>query len=923
MTQTCTRCSRVNPADALYCYWDGSTLPGHDSNETAGPVGSRRFPSPFVFPSGKVCHNFDELALSCHQHWHEAKEIIQQGFLEGFLSGLGRADLAMAARQAAGYPDPDRGLDQFLSMLPTQALRPPRLEVEPLQINLGQMRVGEDRRFELHLNNQGMRLIFGTITRADCGWLMLGEPPGVREKLIDFGSELTIPVCVRGSRLRASHKPIEGRIIIDTNGGMAVVQVRVEVPVIPFPKGVLAGAVSPRQIASRTKAALKEAAALLEDGSVANWYKDNGWSYPVQAPSSSGLGAVQQFFEALGLTPPPPVEISETAVMLRGQVGQRLQHKLEVRASVNRPVWAHSISDQAWLEASRAKLDGRVATVPLLIRSVPDRPGETLQAQVTITCNGNQKFVVPVLLEIAGTPAAPGSGGLRPTRATPPLATFDEQPAPTWVPNPSGGFTPPPFPEQPLGELPFPVGSAQGAYAPRAPQEGDGEMVRSVFGVLVPVGLVIALLLTLIGVVASDLKTEPMVPLIGVAFHDGEPDKGYARHVPTQSMRFGIFALGSGPDDDIRLTFDKKGQTNNTCLRLDGKEERLFGDPTGVWDVLGESSWVDEHGRKHTGKRSVWAFDRSRTILVTQLVEIIRGEQSGELDTCLVRYVVQNRDRTAHRVDIRFLLDTFIGSNDGVPFTIPGEAGLCDDKKEFMKPEEVPDFIQALEHEDLANPGIVAHLKLKLGGRMEPPSRVILGAWPDPYLQVLASGISGQESGVKDQKSGGKIQKPKPRTQNLPRGPSTGWEVPVASMKSLWPYDSAVAIYWEPAEPLPPGGQYEVGFTYGLGKVASGGRLLLTLDGSFKPGGEFTVTALAANPKPGETLTLIVPRGLRLSGLTPAEQPIPLPAAHRRASPITWKVKSTNVGEHVIRVKSSEGGEQSQKLTIRGSSIFD
>ena len=39
-----------------------------------------------------------------------------------------------------------------------------------------------------------------------------------------------------------------------------------------------------------------------------------------------------------------------------------------------------------------------------------------------------------------------------------------------------------------------------------------------------------------------------------------------------------------------------------------------------------------------------------------------------------------------------------------------------------------PCFIQALEHEDLAHPGTVAHLKLKLGGRAEAPSRVVLGA---------------------------------------------------------------------------------------------------------------------------------------------------------------------------------------------------
>ena len=48
------------------------------------------------------------------------------------------------------------------------------------------------------------------------------------------------------------------------------------------------------------------------------------------------------------------------------------------------------------------------------------------------------------------------------------------------------------------------------------------------------------------------------------------------------------------------------------------------------------------------------------------------GEQSRRLDTCLVRYVIENTDVRSHRVGLRFMLDTFIGANDGVPFTIPG-----------------------------------------------------------------------------------------------------------------------------------------------------------------------------------------------------------------------------------------------------------
>src|SRR5438067_2202664 len=100
MGQTCIKCSRVNPEDAAYCYFDGAVLPGHSRNGAPPGVASRPFASPFVFPSGRQCRTFDELALACHQEWTAARDLLAQGFFESFLGGLGRADLAKAARAA-------------------------------------------------------------------------------------------------------------------------------------------------------------------------------------------------------------------------------------------------------------------------------------------------------------------------------------------------------------------------------------------------------------------------------------------------------------------------------------------------------------------------------------------------------------------------------------------------------------------------------------------------------------------------------------------------------------------------------------------------------------------------------------------------------------------------------------------------------
>ena len=133
---------------------------------------------------------------------------------------------------------------------------------------------------------------------------------------------------------------------------------------------------------------------------MAQWYQDNGWTYPVQGPAASGLGAVQQFFEALGLTPPPKVDISERSVALTGNRGDSLEHLLEVKSQEKRPVYAHAASDQSWLEVGPVQLNGRIAVIPLRVPVVPEGAGETLTAKILVQANGNQRFLVPVTLTV-------------------------------------------------------------------------------------------------------------------------------------------------------------------------------------------------------------------------------------------------------------------------------------------------------------------------------------------------------------------------------------------------------------------------------------------------------------------------------------------------------------------------------------------
>ncbi len=408
MAIQCPACSKANPADARYCHYDGRAL-SHEHGQGPLRVGSLPFIAPFYFPDGQTCANFNQLALACANRWDEARSLLVEGVWGTFFMGIGRLDLVAVAKQAAGDPDPDRGLSRLLENLPADpdCLRPAKVAVESSQENLGQLRPGTDRSFELVVVNQGMLLLHGTIV-ASCDWLAFGDRNGPTEKLFQTRDFFSLRVWVLGNKLRAGLVPLQADIAIETNGGTAAVSVRADVPIVPFPKGahgneVLAGARSPRELALKAKEHPNEAAVLFEQGVVKGWYASNGWTYPVEGTVGSGKGAVQQFFEALGLTKPPRLEVSPTTLALKAKSGERLSKVVTVRTEESKPVYAQAWSDQEWLTVGTIKYRGNVVTVPLEVL-VPPHPGETVFSRLTILGNGKQRFQVQVSVKVERAP---------------------------------------------------------------------------------------------------------------------------------------------------------------------------------------------------------------------------------------------------------------------------------------------------------------------------------------------------------------------------------------------------------------------------------------------------------------------------------------------------------------------------------------
>ncbi|HKI35974.1 MAG TPA: hypothetical protein VKA46_29225 [Gemmataceae bacterium] len=939
MIAACRTCRRVNPPDAAYCYFDGVPLEGH-ARRPAAPPGSEPFPMPFTFASGRACHNFNELALACHTDRAAGLEVLRGGHLERFLGGVGRLDLVRAAEEAARFPDRERGLDQLLGQLPGDVLTPGQMVVKTPGISLGTLVPGTDRRFVLTLQNGGMRLLYGSVTVEEAPWLAFADSVTPNEKLFQFDGRIDVTVQVVGKQLRAGKLPLEGRLIVSSNGGSVSVLVRAEVPVRPFPDGVLKGATTPRQVAEKARALPKDAAVFFENGAVPQWYNSNGWVYPVQGPSASGLGAVQQFFEALGLTRPPKVVLNVPSLNLHGRPGDPVSHILRAQTEENRPVFAHAVSDRSWLIVGRIELKGRVALIPLSVRAIPDAPGQTLSAKVTVQANGNQRFVVPVTLTVRGTKSA-GRGRTAPEEFVPVVLPADERPAAKVLPI-NEEFTPVVLPADrsaPVEVLPLDDAIE---VSPADPPRRRSKLLPEAVAVpprttaqarggrwlhLAPLGV---FALIFLGLFVRDLfvsaeddldddNPQAVVvidpnPQIAVRFHDAPKDLNDLGLLQG-TMRFGLVMLteneGGNPK---KLTFDLYGRTNNTCLRVDGKDA-LFGDTLGArWIDRGVARWKDETGQEHDGMKSVWSLSRP-PVSVAQTVEVVPGEvtqdANGRLvryrDTCLVRYLTENTDGIAHTVGLRFLLDTYIGANDGVPFVIPGEAGLCDTMKEFSGIRAVPSYIQAQEHDDQARPGTVAHLQFKLGDPIEAPDRVTLGAWPDASLSLWLG-----------------------KRQAL--GPKTLWDVPVLPIRALAdearrrsrrevPPDSAVVMYWEPRR-LGPGERRGVGFAYGLGKVsASKGNFLLTGDGAAVEGQEFTVQAVVSRPTPGQTLTLTLPSGLKLGEGVAAEQKVSpvAPNSTRESSTVTWQVRAVREGVYRLEVKSDTGASQKHPVRVRAA----
>jgi RNA polymerase sigma factor (sigma-70 family) len=342
------------------------------------------------------------------------------------------------------------------------------------------------------------------------------------------------------------------------------------------------------------------------------------------------------------------------------------------------------------------------------------------------------------------------------------------------------------------------------------------------------------------------------------------------------------------------LMFDERGNTNNTIVRIDGNEY-TFGKETGG------SRWAKVKGQvykevKVGDRKWVSAMDYvDSKVRIIQSVEVVVGEQTRLFDTALVKYRMENLDSKPHAVGLRTMVDTFIGSNDGVPFLIPptdaGPAYLLDTKAVFEK-GRVPEFIRALETGDLNDHNAtVAEMGLKLNG-LDPIERMVICRWPDAH--------------------GGREAK---------------WDWPYEAMNDPpgKEPDSCVALYWD-KQNLPASSKRTVGYTYGLGRTADSSGLQaipmrLMAGGSSKMGNVFTLTCYVRGAMAGQEIDLKLPAEIGLAPGQTARQTIDLQPGKQYAQ-VSWRVQANKVGNFMVSATWSNR-TITQEIHVRDHSIFD
>ena len=390
----CPRCRRANPAEAAYCYFDGGNLVSHQEGQ--------KLPSDFLFPSGRRARTLEDLANACQDEWATARDFLQYGALHAFFVSIGRHDLARVAHEGSQGTNPDIELTRFLDSLPVTRSNVPKLDLQPRRFFLGRIPTDGGRELELVLSNPGKGTLQGTVSVSEgADWLTLVGNGAVQ---VVAGREQRLKLKLDVRKLQASQN-YAGQLRVVTSGGIVEVPVRFELVARPFAKPPFQGVRTPRELAEKMRAQPKQAGPLLESGDIERWFAGNNWPFPVTGPIAKGISGVQQFFEAMGLSKPPKLMLSQREVRYTAQYPDPVRFQVVLSTSSKKWVYADVRSDRDWLKVLTPKVIGP-QSANILLEADPMRMTKypPPDATVSVQGNGGQNLRLKVALDVEGGP---------------------------------------------------------------------------------------------------------------------------------------------------------------------------------------------------------------------------------------------------------------------------------------------------------------------------------------------------------------------------------------------------------------------------------------------------------------------------------------------------------------------------------------
>lgn len=382
----------------------------------ADPAAITKLAHDFYFPSGRQCRTYDELVQGCHEEWEAARDLLAQGVFQQYFAGAGRNDLAKASQEAQAQPDRDMGLSALLTSLPTTAaVQGPKLDLNPRRIFLGKLNVGEVKKISLRIINTGQGILQGSVTAIEGGeWLQVGATVNNGHYSIKTTTQQDIPMVVDTRTLAAAQSYLV-KLRVITNGGVVEVPVGFDLIAQPFPKAPFQRASKPRELAQGMRDNPKAAVPLLESGEVAQWFAHNNWNYPISGTPARGVAGVQQFFEAMGLSKPPAVQLTEKALRLPCKVPDTPRARVSLFTPSKKYVYGNVSSDAPWLTVLTPSVSGaQKANIDIQIESRQLPRGKFATGTIQVICNGGKKLVLPVQVEVQRPVAGAMSKMLQP-----------------------------------------------------------------------------------------------------------------------------------------------------------------------------------------------------------------------------------------------------------------------------------------------------------------------------------------------------------------------------------------------------------------------------------------------------------------------------------------------------------------------------